>query len=73
MCNGGAIHFEVLCEYDFGARMSRFISFCVMLQPKKKNVRFWIGGSFVYDIIIRWGVYIPGLVEIYMLSMGKRT
>ena len=35
--NGGAIHFEV-CEYDFGARISRFIS--VVLQPRKQNVRF---------------------------------
>ena len=53
--------------------MSCFISFCVVLQPRKQNVWFWIGGSFVCDIIFRWGVYIPGLIETCVLSMGKRT
>ena len=53
--------------------MSCFNSFCVVLQPRKQNILFWIVGSFVCDINFRWGVYIPGLVEIYVLSMGKRT
>ena len=53
--------------------MSCFISFCVVLQPRKQNVWFWIRGSFVCDIIFRWRVYIPGLIETCVLSMGKRT
>ena len=62
-----------ICYYDFGAPMSCFNSFCVVLQPRKQNNLFWIVGSFVCDINFRWGVCIPGLVEIYVLSMGKRT
>ena len=72
MCNGGAIQIET-CYYDFGALMTCFNSFCVMLQPREQNILFWIVGSFVCDISFCWGVYIPGLVEIYGLSMGKRT
>ena len=53
--------------------MSCFNSFCVVLQPRKQNNLFWIVRSFVCDINFRWGFYIPGLVEIYVLSMGKRT
>ena len=53
--------------------MSCFNSFCVVLQPRKHNILFWIVGSFVVcDINFCWGVYIPGLVEINVLSMGKR-
>ena len=45
----------------------------IKIIENKYSVKPDVVGSFVCDINFRWGVYIPGLVEIYVLSMGKRT